>query len=166
MPASLVSEYRHGTQEQRKGKAMAVQESEKLARRFVDACNAKQFNLLDELLAEDYVHHDPNLPPEMQRGLSGYKQLITTMFGAFPDLIGSVEDMVSDGDRVVTRLSWHGTHQGDLMGIPPSGNPVDFSMIEVQRIAGGKIVEGWVEFDAMGMMRQVGAIPSPEQPPA
>ncbi|MGA7670686.1 MAG: ester cyclase [Nitrolancea sp.] len=142
---------------------MADQESLNLVHRFVEICNSKQFNDLDELLSADYVHHDPNLPPELQRGLPAYKQAITMMFGAFPDLIGSVEDVVSDGDKVVTRLRWQGTHLGDLMGIPASGNRVDFSMIEIQRVAGGKIVEGWAQFDAMGMMQQIGAMPSPQQ---
>jgi steroid delta-isomerase-like uncharacterized protein len=140
---------------------MSNEENSRIARRFVEICNQQQFDLLDELFVENYVHHDPNLPLEAQQGRDNYKQAIVMMFLAFPDLQGTIEDIVSEGDRVVTRMRWRGTHQGELMGIPPSGNPVDFGMIEIQRVTGGKIAEGWAQFDAMNMLRQVGAIPVP-----
>lgn len=140
---------------------MSEQESAELARRFVDACNRQQFDLFDDLLIEDYVHHDPNLPPELQRGRESYKQVIAMLYGAFPDLQGTIERVVAEGDKVVTQLRWRGTHRGELMGFPASGKPVDFGMIEIQRVAGGKIAEGWVQFDAMGMLQQIGAVPSP-----
>jgi predicted ester cyclase len=82
-------------------------------------------------------------------------------FDAFPDLQGTVEDVVGEGDKVASRLRWRGTHQGELMGIPPSGKQVDFTLQAIHRIAEGKIVEGWVNYDTLGMMRQIGAIPEP-----
>jgi steroid delta-isomerase-like uncharacterized protein len=145
----------------RKEKPMSDEENRRIARRFIEICNQQQFGLMDELFVEDYVHHDPNLPPELQQGRENYKQVIVTLIRAFPDLQGTIDDQVSEGDRVVTRLRWHGTHQGELMGIPPSGKAVDFGMIEIQRITGDKIVEGWVQFDALSMLQQVGAIPVP-----
>ena len=82
-------------------------------------------------------------------------------FEAFPDLQGTLEDMVGEKDKVASRLRWRGTHQGELMGVPPSGKQVDFTMLEINRISEGKIVEGWVNFDALGMLQQIGAIPEP-----
>jgi len=132
-----------------------------LTKRFLEAMNAGHLDRLDEIIVSDYVHHDPNLPPDVQRGLDNYKRGIGAFFVAFPDLHGTAEDVIAEGDRVVTRLTWKGTHKGDLMGIPASGRPVSFSMIQIQRIANGKIAEGWVTFDAMTMMQQVGAVPTP-----
>jgi steroid delta-isomerase-like uncharacterized protein len=139
---------------------MANEENSRIARHFIEICNQQQFDLMDELFVEDYVHHDPNLPPEAQRGRDNYKQVIVQLLRAFPDLQGTIEDVVSDGDKVVTRMRWRGTHQGELMGVPPSGNSVDFTMIEIQRLTGGKIAEGWAQFDAMTMLQQIGAIPT------
>jgi steroid delta-isomerase-like uncharacterized protein len=140
---------------------MSSEENKQIARRFVDICNRQQFDLLDELLVADYVHHDPNLPPEAQRGRDNYKQGIMMFYRSFPDLQGSIQNLVSEGDRVVAQLRWRGTHTGELMGIPPSGKTVDFGMIEIYRVTGGKIAEGWAQFDAMTMMQQIGAVPTP-----
>lgn len=127
-----------------------------LVRRVWDGFNQHNRDAFQDLLSEDYLHHDPALPSEMQRGRANYLQGIAMFFTAFPDLHGTIEDMVAEGDRVVTRLRWQGTHQGELMGIPATGNKVDFTMMTMHRVAGGKVVEGWVNFDALGMMRQLG----------
>ncbi len=136
--------------------------SKTLVRRtWEEVVNQKNLDLLDELFAADYVHHDPSLPPDMQRGLDAYRLVLTMFFDAFPDLQGTIEDVVGEGDKVASRLRWRGTHQGELMGIPPSGKQVDFTLQAIHRIAEGKIVEGWVNYDTLGMMRQIGAIPEP-----
>ena len=75
----------------------------------------------------------------------------------------TVEDLIAEGDKVVTRWRARGTHQGELMGIPPSGNPVEVTGITIHRIEGGKVVETWANYDALGMMQQVGAVPEPGQ---
>lgn len=82
---------------------------------------------------------------------------------AFPDLYGTIEDLIAEGDKVVTRITYRGTHQGEFMGIPPTGRPVTMTFTGINRIAGGKIAEGWVNFDALGMMQQLGVIPTPGQ---
>jgi len=82
---------------------------------------------------------------------------------AFPDVHFSVEDQVVEGDKVVTRWRGSGTHQGNLMGIPPTGNRVSFVGITINRLEDGKVAEEWQIFDALGMMQQLGAIPSPEE---
>ena len=94
-------------------------------------------------------------------GLSSWQQMASGFHVAFPDLALEIIDLVAAGDTVAARWSWTATHTGDLMGIPASGRSVNFSMIEILRIANGKIAEGWVTFDAMTMMQQVGAVPTP-----
>jgi steroid delta-isomerase-like uncharacterized protein len=121
--------------------------------------NQKNSDLLDELFAADYVHHDPSLPLDMQRGLDAYRLVLTKFFDAFPDLQGTIEDVVGEGDKLASRLRWRGTHQGELMGIPASGNQANFTLQAIHRIAEGEIVEEWVTYDTLGMMRQIGAIP-------
>ena len=82
---------------------------------------------------------------------------------AFPDMRITIEDQVAEGDKVVTRWTASGTHQGDLMGIDPTGRRATVTGITIDRISGGKVEETWTNFDAMGMMQQLGVIPSPEQ---
>ncbi len=82
---------------------------------------------------------------------------------AFPDMRLTVEDMIAEGDRVVDRITWQATHQGELMGVSPSGNSVRVTEMHISRIAEGKIVERWGQPDMLGMMRQLGVIPPPGQ---
>jgi predicted ester cyclase len=79
--------------------------------------------------------------------------------GAFPDIAHTIEDQVAEGDKVVTRLRAHATHKGELMGIPPTGEEVTIEGISIWRIANGKIKECWVNYDALGLLQQLGAIP-------
>ncbi len=125
--------------------------------------NGRQFAIMDDHYAPDYIHHDPSLPPDAQRGRENYKRGVQMMYSAFPDLRGDIEDIVAEGDKVAIRFRWRGTQTGELMGIPPSGKPVDFAMIEIYRFDDGKIVEGWAVFDALGMMQQIGVVPAPGQ---
>ena len=82
---------------------------------------------------------------------------------AFPDTQMTVEDSIAEGDNVVTRCTARGTHQGELLGISPSGNRVEVTGISIDRIEGGKFVESWSNYDTLGMMQQIGAVPSAEQ---
>ena len=113
----------------------------------------------DEVVASDFVHHAPGLPPD----LKGMKQALPMFRAAFPDMRLTVEDMIAEGDKVVDRVTVRGTHEGELMGVPPSGNRVEFMETHISRIADGKIVERWGEWDALGMMQQIGAVPAPGQ---
>ena len=94
--------------------------------------------------------------------LSGeaYKQFLTQVLAAFPDGRWTVEDQVAEGDKVVTRWSFTGIHRRNLMGIAPTGKQVTTSGVMIDRIVGGKIAEEWEEYDALGMMQQLGAVPS------
>jgi steroid delta-isomerase-like uncharacterized protein len=142
---------------------MSAAENKKLLRRFYEeVCNQQRFELLDQLLAENYEHHNPSLPPEMQHGRAAFGQILRMFYGAFPDLQGTVETLIGEGDKVVARIRFRGTHRGELMGVPASGNPVDFSVIEIYRIANGQMVEGWAALDVLGVMQQIGAMPAPQ----
>lgn len=117
--------------------------------------------MADEIFAPNHVNHDPNIPMEAS-GPEGMKQLFGMYKSAFPDGRQTIEDQIAEGDKVVSRWSATGTHQGELMGIPPSGNRAEITGITIDRFAEGKIVESWSNYDLLGLMQQIGAVPSPE----
>jgi steroid delta-isomerase-like uncharacterized protein len=108
------------------------------------------------LYGSDWVGHFPGMPP---LDAAGHRQFSEVMMAAFPDLDRKIEDLVAEGDKVVARWSAVGTHTGDFMGVPASGNVAKSSGITIFRIAGGRIVEEWSESDMLGLLQQVGAIP-------
>jgi steroid delta-isomerase-like uncharacterized protein len=135
-----------------------------VVRRWMEAWNGGLAGLVravDELMADDYVRHDPNTPEV--RGREAQKQLVTMFLTAFDDLHLTIEDLVAERDKVAGRITVRATHKGELFGIPPTGRQVTVSMLEIYRLAGDKIAEQWIVMDALGMMQQLGAIPTPEQ---
>jgi steroid delta-isomerase-like uncharacterized protein len=114
--------------------------------------------LVDELLAPDYVSHAPG-DPELSRGPEDIKEIVRAYHAAFPDLTFTVEKRVAEGDLVVTRWIARGTHQGEFMGVPPSGRRIEVSGMSMDRISGSRIVENWNNWEALELMQQVGAIP-------
>ncbi len=116
---------------------------------------------LEELLAPDFVDHDAL--PGQSPGREGHKQILAAFRSAFPDLQVATEDIIAEGDKVVSRWTARGTHQGELMGIAPTGKEVTIKGIDVLRIAEGRIVERWAESNDLEMMQQLGAIPEPGQ---
>jgi len=140
--------------------AVSPEDNKALVRRFVDEVQSKgNTDLVDEICSPEFVNH--SAPPGLRADLEGIK-ILTTMFkGAFPDSYFTVEDMIAEGDKVVTRKTFHGTHEGEFMGIPPSGRPVNVSIIDVVRISDGRVVEHWSVGDNLGMMQQLGVIPQP-----
>src|SRR5215218_8263598 len=115
---------------------------------------------LKEVYADEIVLHEPG---EDVRGIEGLKQFVSMIRSALPDLRITLEDDIAEGDKVVSRWRAQGTHQGELMGIAPTGNQVRITGITIHRVSGGKIVESWSNYDALGMMQQIGAIPEPGQ---
>ena len=111
-------------------------------------------------MAADFVDHDP-AGPIQGPGLEGVRQLFAGRWLAFPDVATTVEDQVSEGNKVVSRLTIAGTHQGELMGIPATGKSFSIEAIAIFRIEDGKIVERWAETDNIGTMQQLGVIPEP-----
>jgi steroid delta-isomerase-like uncharacterized protein len=143
-----------------KGEFPMSEQNKAIARRvFEEVWNKSSLDVIDELYASDVVNHE--LPPDLPPGVEGTKAYTGMFMSAFPDTQMTVEDQIADGDRVVTRWTGTGTHTGELMGIPATSKRVTVTGIDVHRIAGGKIVEAWGQFDQMGMMQQLGVIPAP-----
>jgi steroid delta-isomerase-like uncharacterized protein len=115
---------------------------------------------LDELIAEDYLDHDPGLPPGLPPGRAGYKAMTAQLRAAFPDLEVSIEDQVAEGDKVVTRYVMRGTHHGELWGIPATGNRFELEGINIDRVADGRFCERWAAYDSGELMRQLGVAPA------
>ena len=140
---------------------MSTEQNKALFRRLMEEVfDRGNISLNDELFAPDFVEHE-ELPPGIPAGSEGVKQLSTMFRSAFPDFKATIDDMIAEGDKVVIRQTWSGTHRGEFMGIPPSGKSVSFGVYDTIRIAGGKVVEHWGQMDTMGMMQQLGAIPTP-----
>jgi len=129
-----------------------------LARRVIEELFSKHNVALIEELFPDCVYHAPAVGE--LRG-EAYRQFLTQVLAAFPDGQWTVEDQVAEGDKVVTRWSFTGIHRGNLMGI--ARKLVTTSGVMIDRIVGGKIAEEWEEYDALGMMQQLGAVPSTAQ---
>lgn len=138
---------------------MSLEENKALVRRFVEEVQ-NQHNLaaIDELLSPDFVDHSASsdLP-----GREGVKRWFAMMFAAFPDMHFTIQQQVAEGDRVATFKTFHGTHEGPFMGIPPSGKAVQIAVIDILTVANGRLVEHWSVGDFLGLMRQIGAIPTP-----
>jgi steroid delta-isomerase-like uncharacterized protein len=137
------------------------EENKALVKRVVDEVNKGNFAAAVELLATDYIDHAD--PPETPPGVESAKRRWTMFRSAFPDTHVTLENIIAEGDKVAVRFTLRGTHGGDLMGIPPTGKPVAFTGIDINRIADGKIAERWANFDTLGLMQQLGVIPTPEQ---
>jgi steroid delta-isomerase-like uncharacterized protein len=115
--------------------------------------------LVDEFYAPDYTIHDPTAP-DFPGGREAFKGYVTTLRTGLPDIHFTVEDLIEQGDKVVWRFVARGTHQGNLLGIPPTGRPGTVSGIVISRFAGGKWTEDWVNWDTLGMLQQFGVIPA------
>jgi steroid delta-isomerase-like uncharacterized protein len=138
------------------------EENKALARRSWEVGTEESLDTLEEALAQVYagncILHEPD---EDIVGIEGLTQYVSMMRSAFPDLRITLEDDMAEGDKVVSRWIAQGTHQGELMGAAPTGNQVTITGITIHRIEDGKIVEEWENWDALGLMQQIGAVPSP-----
>jgi steroid delta-isomerase-like uncharacterized protein len=142
---------------------MLSETNKTVSRRFFEEVFGKgKLNVLDELIAKDHVNSGPGTLPELPTGTEGAKQIVTLYRNAFPDLRVTVDEQIAEGDKVVTRWTAHGTHQGELLGMPATGKSSTVTGIAVDRIVNGKIAESWGIFDQFGMMQQLGVIPTPE----
>ena len=137
--------------------ASEEEENKKLARHiFEQIWNGKNLAVLDELVAPHFVFHNA---VQTLYGPEGFKQFATAYHTAFPEAHFTIEDVIGDGDMVALRWTARGTHKGELRGIPPTGKQVTVSGITITLISNGKSVESWGEFDALGMLQQIGVIP-------
>ena len=137
---------------------MSTEENNKaLVRRFYEEIDKGNLGIIDELVAPDYLDHNPPPFPGFAPGREGLKQAFRLFWEATP---GShhIEDQIAEGDKVMTRLTAFGKHEGDLPGIPRTGNDLRMTSITIHRIVNGKLVEKWSEKDMLGFLTQTGAI--------
>jgi len=124
---------------------------------FEEMWNQGNLTIVDETYTTESIIHVPPNPDS--RGPEPLKQFVTMYRVAFPDFHVTIEDEIAEGDMVVIRWTASGTHKGELMDIPPTGKPIKITGISIGRIASGKLIETWTNFDALGMLQQLGVIP-------
>ena len=132
---------------------MSLEENKAVVRRFVEAYNKGDLDLLDDLLAPDYFDHTNQVGPE------GLKQLIKMAFKAFPDYHETIEEIIAEGDKVWIRVTINtGAHTGEFMGLAPTGKKLTAEMVDIIRVANGKLVEYRDVTDRLDFLRQLGVI--------
>jgi len=129
-----------------------------IQRWFNEVINKNNMALAEELIDTNYTNHF--LPPTAGKGPNAEKQIMVMFFSAFPDLEGTIDDLFAEGDKVSARIIWRGSNTGSFMGMPPTGKQVVFASNNIFRVANGKITENWPQVDMMGLMQQLGAVPS------
>jgi steroid delta-isomerase-like uncharacterized protein len=137
---------------------MPTEDNKALSRRYYEEVwNGGNTALLDEVMAENHVNH---APPAPVLGREAFKQYVAAYRAAFPDFHLTIEDQLAEGDKVVDRWVVRGTHQGSLMGIPPTGKQATVTGMSIGRFANGKLEETWADFDLLGLMQQIGVVPT------
>jgi steroid delta-isomerase-like uncharacterized protein len=141
---------------------MSVEENKTIVCRWTEEGFGKgNLAVADELIADDFVNHNP--VAGQRPGREGLKQAVAMLRGASPDLRVEIEDMIAEGDRVAIRDTIHGIHREPFAGMPPTNRRVAVARIAVFRVVDGRISEHWAQVDMLGLLRQLGAIPPPEQ---
>ena len=142
-----------------KGVNLMSAENIAVVRRLIDEVwNQQAFDVLDDLFAADAIISESGVPFPIRVPLCA-KEGIGAACAAFPDIRVAIEDIVAANDKVVVRWSSHGTHRGEMQGIPPTNRPITMTGMAIYRFADGKIVEEWMNTDMLGMLRQLGVIP-------
>jgi len=129
---------------------------------FNDLFNKGNLAVADEIIAANHVNHDP-ATPDFGKGPDGEKQIVTLYRGAFPDLHFTIDQIIDADEFVTTRYTATGTHKGELRGIAPTNKAIKVEGMVINRISRGKIAESWVNWDALGLMKQLGAVPALER---
>jgi steroid delta-isomerase-like uncharacterized protein len=138
---------------------MSAEDNKNLNLQWVWAFNEQDWAAEAGYRTDDYVAHMQGARgPLDAEGWSGFLRMFAS---AFPDVHISVETAISEGDVVASRWTMTGTHRGDFMGVPPTGKSITMKGIDFSRVVNGKIAEHWAQFDAIGVMQQIGAIPAP-----
>jgi len=135
---------------------MSMQQNKSLLKRFISEVNKGNFNVIDELFAEDYVNRYP--APGATPNKEGFKQVLVGTRKTFPDFHWSLEDIIAEGDKVAYRLTMQGTDTGGFMGMPPTGKKVSIAGVSILRFANCKAVEHWYIGDNMTLFHQLGLV--------
>jgi steroid delta-isomerase-like uncharacterized protein len=139
---------------------MSDQNKTAVRRLFDELWNKGTLQVADEIIAPTYQHHDASTP-DLGKGPEGEKKRVNLYRTAFQDFRLNIEDLYAEGETVVARWSCRGTHKGDLNGIAPTNKQFAITGMTICRFSNGKIVEGFVNWDALGLMRQIGVVPEP-----
>jgi steroid delta-isomerase-like uncharacterized protein len=137
---------------------MSTEENKAIVRRYQEIYNSNNVDALAEVVAENFL--TPRMMPGMPPGLEGAKAIHRATLLGMPDWHTQIEDLIAEGNKVVARITMTGTHTGDFFGFPATGKKISFTGIYIVRIANGKIEEHWGEEDSMGLLQQLGAMPS------
>ena len=138
---------------------MSAEDNKALVCRFIEGLNQGNGAVIDELFVPDFVRHDP---AGGFRSREDYKRHLLSLGSALAGQL-TIEDLIAEGEQVVVRYTYRGTHRGQWRGLPPTGRAVTFTGIFICRILDGKIVEGWENADTLGVVQQLGVIPAPGQ---
>lgn len=140
---------------------MSTQEKIEVIERYTEEVMTQgNLDAVDELLADDYVHHTP--PPGMEPDREGFKAFVAAAHAGLHNLTLTTDEIIVQGNKVAQRWTNTAVHNGEFMGVPPTGNQVTFSGISIYTVRDGQIIEDWTHFDSMGLMQQLGAAPTPE----
>ncbi len=134
---------------------MSLEENKAIVRKMIEGINKQDLASLDELMAPDFVLH---MHAQQMQGLEGNKQVIEDEIKAFPDLHVAIEDIIAESDKVCVRLQETATHTGEYRGLAPTGNKLSYTVVAIWRIVEGKIVEGWIVYDQLDFLKQLGVI--------
>lgn len=127
---------------------------------FQEVVSKGNLEVLDRIAAADFCYHDgPTFVPNVEE----WKQLLMEYRRSLPDLNAAIEDMIGEGDKVASRITFTGTHKGEMMGIPPTDKRVIFTLTMVSRFSGDKVSELWINWDALGLLQQLGGTSAPGQ---
>jgi len=138
-----------------KAQATLEEQNKEIVKRGMELWGKGDFEAWKELFAPEYVYYSPSATPKPV-SLEESIEMGKMVLNAFPDSLYAIEELFAAGDRVITRWSFKGTHEGEFMGIPPTGNRVEFGGIMITRIENGKIVEDREDLDTLGVMQQLG----------
>jgi len=140
---------------------MSTEENKAIVRRINDEVWSEgHLDVIDELIADEFIATVVGAPEQI-RGQQGFREFVVMYRTAFPDLRITVDEQFAEGETVVTRWTATGTNEGELMGIPATGKQATVAGININRVSGGKLVEGWGLFDQLGLLQQIGAVPTP-----
>jgi steroid delta-isomerase-like uncharacterized protein len=139
---------------------MSTNDNKSVIRAFVeDVINQGRLERADDIVIEDFVELDP-LPGQAQ-GRDGLKEVIRQIRSAFPDILWTIDEMVAEGDKVFSRFTWSGTHEGSFLGISATGRRITVKGMVIDRLADGRMADSRILMDTLGMMQQLGALPAP-----
>jgi steroid delta-isomerase-like uncharacterized protein len=134
---------------------MSLEENKAIVRKMFEAINKHDLASLDKLMASDFVLH---MHTQQTHGWNVNRRVVEDEIKAFPDFYVAIEDIIAEGDKVCVRLQETGTHRGEYHGLAPTGNKLSYTVVAIWRIVEGKIVEGWIAYDQMDFLKQLGVV--------